>query len=61
MFVVDSTDEEKLLFAKDELNRLLKDESLDAVPFLIYYNKKDVVGKSKSKEEMNSRLDIDAI
>lgn len=28
VFVIDSTDEEKLLFAKEELRRILTDESL---------------------------------
>jgi hypothetical protein len=37
--VVDSTDEEKLLFAKDEMNKIMKDESLVGVPLLVYYNK----------------------
>jgi small GTP-binding protein len=48
IFVIDSTDEEKLLFAKEEFNRLLTDESLLGVPFLILYNKSDVVDRAKS-------------
>ena len=64
IFVVDSTDEEKLLFAKDELRRLLQSatvtgstntgsgsgssrntggEGLGDVPFLLLYNKRDLV------------------
>jgi hypothetical protein len=74
IFVVDSTDEEKLLFAKDELRRLLLSsipinnggltenvtgstgsgsgssrnntaagEGLGDVPFLLLYNKRDMV------------------
>ena len=42
VFVIDSTDEEKLIFARDELNRLMQDESLFGVPFLLYYNKCDL-------------------
>jgi hypothetical protein len=49
------------MFAKEELKRLLKDESLGIVPFLIYYNKKDLVDKSKSIQELNTRLDIETI
>ena len=41
-FVVDSTDEEKLMFAKDELTKIQLDESLANVPFLILYNKTDL-------------------
>jgi hypothetical protein len=39
VFVIDSTDEERMMFVKDELKRVLKDESLGIVPFLILYNK----------------------
>ena len=42
IFVIDSTDEEKLLFARDELNKIIKDESLLGVPLLIMYNKSDL-------------------
>ena len=42
IFVIDSSDEERLIFSRDELNRLIKDESLMGVPFLIYYNKSDL-------------------
>lgn len=56
IFVIDSTDEEKLMFASDELNRIMRDESLAGVPILIYYNKCDIEDKCKSKEELNTRL-----
>jgi small GTP-binding protein len=59
IFVVDSSDEEKLLFAKEELNKLIRDESLAGVPILIYYNKQDLGDKCKSKEELNVRLEIE--
>lgn len=39
VFVVDSSDEDKLFLAKDELLKLLKDESLAGVPILVFYNK----------------------
>ena len=58
IFVVDSSDEEKLLFAREELNKLIRDESLAGVPILIYYNKQDLEGKCKPKEELNERLEI---
>ena len=74
IFVVDSTDEEKLFFARDELKRLLsiagKDataasstaggsEGLGDVPFLLMYNKKDMEGQSKTSEELSGRLEIE--
>lgn len=57
IFVVDSTDEDKLFLAKDEIKRLLSNkdstagssahkdsgEGLGDVPFLLMYNKKDKV------------------
>ena len=61
VFVVDSSDEEKLMFAKEELNKLIGDGSLAGVPFLIYYNKCDLVGKCMSKEELNTRLGIENV
>ena len=61
MFVVDSTDEARLPLAKEELSKLFQDENLGIVPFLIYYNKKDVVDKTKPLEEMNKRMEINNI
>ena len=57
IFVVDSTDEDKLFLAEDEIKRLLSNkdstagssasnntgEGLGDVPFLLMYNKKDKV------------------
>ena len=57
--MIDSTDEEKLLFARDEFNRLLRDDSLVLIPFLLLYNKSDMLDKSRSVEELNVRLDVD--
>jgi tmRNA-binding protein len=56
---VDSSDDERLIFARDELNRLIKDESLLGVPFLIYYNKADL--KCRGKDELNKRLEIEEL
>lgn len=60
VFVIDSSDEEKLLFARDEFNRLLRDESLVTIPFLMLYNKSDLgEGISKSNEELSTRFELD--
>jgi GTPase SAR1 family protein len=82
IFVVDSTDEEKLLFAKDELRRLLQSatvtsstntgsgsgssrntggEGLGDVPFLLMYNKRDLVDQAKTSEELSGRLEIESL
>lgn len=59
--MIDSTDEERLMFAKEELKRVLKDESLGIVPFLLLYNKQDITDKAKSLVELNTILDIDKL
>ena len=59
IFVIDSTDEEKLLFAREEFGRILKDESLAGVPVLLFYNKKDIKERSKSAQELNQRLEVE--
>ena len=56
-FVIDSTDEEKLLFATEEFARLLSDESLLGIPFLLLYNKSDLPSHM-SPELLNTRLDV---
>jgi signal recognition particle receptor subunit beta len=61
VFVIDSSDEEKLLFAKDEMQKIMRDESLVGVPILVYYNKFDLKEKCKSRDELNARLEIDEI
>lgn len=74
VFVVDSTDEDRLFLARDELRKLLSSgpnattastsgssESLGDVPFLLMYNKKDMVGLSKTSEELSGRLEIEAL
>ena len=56
-FVIDSTDEEKLLFATEEFTRLLSDESLLGIPFLLLYNKSDLPSHM-SPELLNTRLNV---
>ena len=42
MFVIDSTDREKLTKAKSELNRVLKDKALENLPYVLMLNKSDI-------------------
>lgn len=42
IFVVDSSDRERLSDARGELERMLAEEELDGKPVLIYANKRDV-------------------
>ena len=61
IFVIDSTDREKLIFAREELAKLQQDEDLVQVPFLVLYNKSDLGDECMSKEELDSRIDIKLI
>ena len=49
------------MFAKEELKRVLRDESLGIVPFLLFYNKQDLVDKAKSTIELSTHLDINTL
>ena len=42
VFVVDSSDEERLNECVEELNSLLTEENLQKVPLLVYANKQDL-------------------
>lgn len=61
VFVVDSTDADRLFMARDELRKLLQqgEGGLGDVPFLLMYNKRDVPGKSS--EELSGRLEVEAL
>jgi len=58
VFLVDATDHERFPEAREELNRLLTDESLDKVPMLILGNKIDDKG-SVSKAQLKASLGIE--
>ncbi len=56
---MDASDEEKLLFANDEMSKIKSDESLVGVPFLMLFNKSDIE-EHKTKEELGGRLELEA-
>ena len=50
IFVVDSADKERMKLAKFEMNKILTEEGLEAVPLLILANKQDLENASTEKE-----------
>merc|ERR1711865_1223764 len=54
VFVVDSSDEERLNECTEELNALLVEENLMKVPVLVYANKQDLDFAAEPEEIMNS-------
>ena len=52
MFVVDSTDREKLNKARVELVKISKDKLLEHLPYIIMFNKTDRADKRMTIEEM---------
>ena len=42
MFIVDSTDKERLTTAKDELHSIINDSEMEGVPFVVFANKQDL-------------------
>lgn len=42
VFVIDSADSDKMMFAKDEFKKIINDPALKGVPILLYYNKQDL-------------------
>lgn len=57
VFLVDSADRERFRDSREELNRLLSNEQLASVPFLILGNKIDLYG-AVSEEQLKAELGI---
>ena len=53
VFVVDSSDEERLNECIEELNELLAEENLLKVPLLVYANKQDLQFALEAEEILN--------
>jgi small GTP-binding protein len=57
IFVVDSTDHERLSEAREELHRIMKEDSLSSALLLVLANKQDMP-KAMPKEEIAEALDL---
>lgn len=53
IFVIDSSDKEKLATAKEELTLILEEEELKDAPLLVFANKQDVEGALNQGEIVN--------
>jgi signal recognition particle receptor subunit beta len=54
VFVVDSSDEERLNECVEELNALMGEEALAKVPLLVYANKQDLQFAVEAEEILNA-------
>ena len=54
VFVVDSSDEERLNECVEELTSLLGEEGLNGVPLLVYANKQDLQFALEAEEILNN-------
>ena len=61
IYVVDSTDKERLIKARDEVHRISRDPQLNGVPYLIMINKCDLEDKKMSKEEIIKKIEVELI
>ena len=59
IYVIDSSDEERIEEAKDALHMILHDEELIGVPIIVMANKKDL--KLLNKKEIEYKLALDKI
>jgi len=61
IYVVDSTDKERITKARDEVHKISKDPALAGVPYLIMLNKIDLEDKRMSTDELRRKLDIELL
>ena len=59
MFVVDSTDRERINKARAELNRIGKDKMLEHIPYIVMFNKIDLEEKRMGLDEMKEKLNLE--
>ena len=61
IFVVDSTDRDRINKAKNELARVAQDPGLSAVPYLIMFNKVDLKDQRMPIEELILKMNIEEL
>lgn len=61
IFVIDATDKDRIIKAKDELIRAGKDPQLQSVPYLLMFNKIDLTEERMPLEELISKMDIEEL
>ena len=60
LFVLDSSDKERLMKARDELHRIGRDSALTGVPYVIMINKCDLEERVTT-DEILKKLDIELL
>ena len=55
--MIDSSDRDRLDYAKDEIERTLGSSELESVPVLVIANKQDLSGAMKT-QEITDKLDL---
>ncbi|XP_034442755.1 ADP-ribosylation factor-related protein 1 isoform X2 [Hippoglossus hippoglossus] len=56
IYVIDSTDEERLTESKEAFEKMINSEVLEGVPLLVLANKQDVPGRSKRRHRMDGEM-----
>ena len=61
IWVVDSTDKERIQDSKKELQKLLADPKLKGCPLTVFCNKQDINGEKFSVAEVSANLELNKI
>ena len=61
IYVLDATDKDRLIKARDEIHKINRDPSLNSVPFMIMINKCDLEDKRMTLDEISKKLEVDIL
>ena len=61
IYVLDATDKDRLIKARDEIHKINRDPSLNGVPFMIMINKCDLEDKRMTLDEISKKLEVDIL
>lgn len=61
IFVIDSADTDKIGRARSELSRVSRDAGLASVPYLLMFNKCDLVDQRMTLEQLIEKLDLEEL